>query len=253
MPVHDWTLVEDGIFHALHVAWLPLIQKSLNAGVLPEGYYALAEQHAGRAIADVITLHEAPELSPKFSPLPRPGGIAVAEAPPRVRRKQTLNGSVLTLQRSLAIRHVSGHELIALIEVLSPANKDRAKHIDEFAAKVESALDAGIHVLIIDLFPPGPHDLQGIHGAIHQMLEPSTEKYDLPADEPLTLASYVAGARIDVYLEHLGVGSSLPEMPLFLNSKHYVNVPLESTYQSAYEGMPAFWRAVLEGKKPTAV
>lgn len=249
MPVHDWTLVEDGIFHALHVAWLPLIQKALNAGVLPPGYYALAEQHAGRTIADVITLQESTEPSTKLLSPPDEGGIAVAEAPPRVRRKQTLNGSFLTLQRSLAIRHVSGHELIALIEVLSPANKDRVKHVEEFTAKVESALDAGIHVLLIDLFPPGPHDPQGIHGAMHQMLEPSSELYDLPADEPLTLASYVAGARIDVYLEHLGVGAALPEMPLFLSSKRYVNVPLESTYQSAYEGMPSFWRSVLESTK----
>jgi len=251
MPVHDWTLVEDGIFHAFHVAWLPLIQKALNAGVLPAGYYALAEQHAGRAIADVITLQESTEQSSRHISPQDEGGIAVAEAPPRVRRKETLNGSFLTLQRSLAIRHVSDHELIALIEVLSPANKDRVKHVEEFTAKVEAALDAGIHVLLIDLFPPTSHDPQGIHGAMHQMLEPASARYDLPADEPLTLASYVAGARIDVYLEHMAAGATLPEMPLFLSSKRYVNVPLESTYLSAYEGMPSYWRAVLEGKKNT--
>ena len=57
MPVHDWTRVEAGIFHAFHVAWVPEIQKALNDGLLPEGYYALAEQHAGRAIADILTLH----------------------------------------------------------------------------------------------------------------------------------------------------------------------------------------------------
>jgi hypothetical protein len=26
MPVHDWTRVEAGIFHAFHVAWIPEIQ-----------------------------------------------------------------------------------------------------------------------------------------------------------------------------------------------------------------------------------
>jgi hypothetical protein len=52
MPLHDWTRVDAGIFHAFHVAWLPEIQGILNDGLLPEGYYALAEQHAGRAIAD---------------------------------------------------------------------------------------------------------------------------------------------------------------------------------------------------------
>src|SRR5579872_4893945 len=27
MPVHDWTRVEAGIFHAFHVAWVPELQR----------------------------------------------------------------------------------------------------------------------------------------------------------------------------------------------------------------------------------
>ena len=52
MLVHDWTLVEAGIFHGFHVAWIPEISKALNNGVLPEGFYALPKQHMGRSIAD---------------------------------------------------------------------------------------------------------------------------------------------------------------------------------------------------------
>jgi hypothetical protein len=66
----------------------------------------------------------------------------------------------------------------------------------------------------------------------------------------LTLASYAAGRPIEVYLEHLAVGASLPDMPLFLDYERYINVPLEATYQAAYRGMPGFWRDVLEGQKP---
>ena len=45
-------------------------------------------------------------------------------------------------------------------------------------------------------------------------------------------------------------GGLLPEMPLSLNFERYVSLPLESTYAAAYQGMPAFWRDVLEGKRP---
>jgi hypothetical protein len=38
-------------------------------------------------------------------------------------------------------------------------------------------------------------------------------------------------------------------MPLFLNPDRHVDLPLESTYQAAYHGMPSFWRGVLEGKQ----
>lgn len=249
MPLHDWTRVEAGIFHDFHTAWITEIRNVLNAGLLPPGYYALSEQHAGRYVADVLTLHASPALrEPPLPPLPPDtGGTAVAEAPPKVRCKQTVEAVALGRRRSLAIRHVSGHRLIALIEIVSPANKDRAEHVEEFAAKVLTALERGVHLLVVDLFPPGPHDPHGMHSEIRQRLEQSDEPYELPADEPQTLVAYVAGPLVDVYLEHAAVGSALPEMPLFLRRERYVNVPLEPTYQAGYRGMPRFWREVLEG------
>jgi hypothetical protein len=248
MPVHDWTRVEAGIFHDLHAAWIIEIRKALNGGLLPQGYYSLAEQHTGHTIADVLTLHASPPPVEPWTLPPATGGNVVAEAPPRVRRKQTVEPEVLALRRSLAIRHVSGHRLVALLEIVSPANKDRARHVEDFAAKAVDALDTGVHLLVVDLFPPGTHDPHGMHGVIQQRLKQSDEPYDLPSDEPLTLASYAAGPRVDVYLEHLAVGTLLPEMPLFLRPDRYVNLPLESTYQAAYGGMPAFWRDVIEAK-----
>lgn len=248
MPVHDWTRVDAGIFHDFHVAWIPEIRKALNGGLLPDGFYALAEQHAGRSIPDVLTLH----ASTPVEPLPflhTEGGTAVAEAPPRVRHHESIEPTAKGLRRSLAIRHVSGHRLVALLEIVSPANKDRLQSVDEFADKAVSALDAGIHLVVLDLFPPGPSDPQGIHGAIRQRLAEFDEPFEVPAAAPLTLASYVAGPSVEVYSENLAVGEVLSEMPLFLNPQRYVQVPLEATYMAAYHGMPGFWRDVLEGKR----
>src|SRR5437660_9872197 len=103
MPIQDWTRVEAGIFHAFHVAWIPEIQKTLNGGLLPEGYYALAEQHAGRSIADLLTLHASPAHLEPLPLLPATGGTAMAEAPPRVRRRQTVEPAALARRRTLAI------------------------------------------------------------------------------------------------------------------------------------------------------
>lgn len=252
MPVHDWTRVEAGIFHDFHVGWIPEIRKNLNSGLLPEGYYALAEQHAGRSIADVLTLHSSEPPPEPMPPPPATGGTAVAEAPPKVRRKMTIAQEMLARRRSLAVRHISGHRLVALLEIVSPSNKDRTQSVEELAAKVASALRVGVHVMVVDLFPPGQYDPHGMHGAIQENLNRFEQAYDLPDDEPLTLASYVAGPQTDVYLEHVSVGSVLPQMPLFLRPDRYIDVPLETTYQEAYRGMPAFWRNVLEGRDGTS-
>jgi hypothetical protein len=168
----------------------------------------------------------------------------LAEAPPKVRRKLTGVGTYRQRRRTLAIRHVSGHRLIALLEIVSPANKDRPGSVEEFITKVIKALDLEIHVLVLDLLPPGRHDPRGMHGAVWNDFD--DEPYDLPAEEPLTLASYAAGPPVDAYVEHLKINAPLPDMPLFLHSDRYVVVPLETTYQAAYRGVPAFWRKVLE-------
>src|SRR5437588_1850008 len=209
MPIHDWTRVEPDIFHDFHNAWVMELRNGLNGGVLPAGYYALTEQHAGKYITDVLTLQAQPNGESPTLP-PDSGGLALAEAPPKVRRKLTSAGSLRRLRRTLAIRHISGHRLVALVEIVSPANKDRAEHVQEFVGKAVAALEQGIHLLLVDLFPPGRYDPAGIHGAVWEYFD--NQPYDLPPGEPFTLASYTGRSAPDLYLEHLAVGHELPEM-----------------------------------------
>jgi len=77
-----------------------------------------------------------------------------------------------------------------------------------------------------------------MHGIIRQRLELSDEPYDLPVDEPLTLASYAAGPRIEIYLEHVAVGAALPDMPMFLSPDRYINVPMEPPTRRRTTGCP---------------
>jgi hypothetical protein len=251
MPVHDWTRVDAGIFHGFHFGWLSHLNESLNGGLLPEGFYSLPEQHAGRTIPDILTLHAS---APSVAPMPflsTEGGTAVAEAPPRIRHHESLEPAGKGLRRTLAIRHVSGHRLVALFELVSPANKDRQQSVDFFVDKAVEALNASVNVSVVDLFPPSPFDPRGMAGAIRErLMEFDAAPCELPAAEPLTLASFVAGPAVEIYYDNLAPGAVLPEMPLFLNRERYVNLPLEATYQAADQGMPAFWRNVLEGKQP---
>ena len=87
--------VEAGIFHHFHTLWVGEISNALNGGLLPEGYYALTEQHAGRSIPDLLTLHASPGLVQPLPLVPETGGTAVADAPPRVRRQRTIEPAAL--------------------------------------------------------------------------------------------------------------------------------------------------------------
>ena len=38
MPVHDWTSVDAGIFHAFHQEWIIGLTHALNQGILPRNW-----------------------------------------------------------------------------------------------------------------------------------------------------------------------------------------------------------------------
>ncbi len=115
----------------------------------------------------------------------------MAEAPPRVGRRVASSEAahVRAARRTLVIRHASGHRVVALLEILSPANKDRPRSVTDVVDKALSALRQGIHLLVVDLFPPGPHELKGIHALIWENY--GDELDAPPRDQPVTLASYL--------------------------------------------------------------
>jgi hypothetical protein len=248
MPVHDWTRVSAGTFHDFHVAWIGELRKALNRGILPEGFYALAEQIAGDIGPDVLTLKtgEPNPTGKEGGPVP-PGATAVKESPPRVHTSAVADEIEMYAlkRRTLTIRYSGDDRIVAFVEVLSPGNKDRSRSLDRLIDKAFSALTAGVHLLLVDLHPPGRHDPQGIHGALWSEFD--AKPYRLPPDRPLTLAAYSAGSLPRAYVEPVSVGSRLPDMPLFIDDEWYVNVPLEATYNEAYSGVPGKWMRVLEG------
>src|SRR4051794_31706550 len=83
MPIHDWTRVAAGTWHNFHQGWAVTLRDTLNAGVLPDGYFAMTEQRIGGPIPDVLTLQLSPPPGPPSAE--PPGGSAVAMAPPKAR------------------------------------------------------------------------------------------------------------------------------------------------------------------------
>lgn len=242
MAIHDWTTVESGIFHHFHHAWIEELQRALNRGLLPPNYYALSEQIAGGVVPDVLTLQGPPDEGPAA---PRsPVGIAVADAPPKARFHASADADAYAQRaKSVVIRHRSGHDVVAMIEIVSPGNKNSRHGLNSFIRKSVEMLRAGVHLLVIDLFPPGPRDPHGIHRVIWDEVEDNS--FELPPDKPLTLASYVAGNLPEAYIEPVGRSDSLPEMPIFLTPAEYVLVPLATTYELAWQAVPAYWRKVI--------
>jgi hypothetical protein len=245
MPVHDWSLVDAGIFHDFHHAWTEEIKRSLNAGILPPQYYALTEQYAAGLGPDVLTLESAESEHAGPWPEAAEGETALLLSPPKVRLTAEADLEFYRRRQSVvAVRHVSGDRTLAVVEVVSRGNKSSRHALRAFLDKTTELLDRSIHLLILDLQPPTPRDPQGLHGVIWEEL--TGQAFVAPAGKPLTLVAYESSATVRAYVEPFAVGDDLPDMPLFLEPGAHVLVPLEATYRSAFAAVPRRWRTVLE-------
>jgi hypothetical protein len=130
-----------------------------------------------------------------------------------------------------------------MVEVVSPGNKANQYGVDTFVRKACELFDRDIHLLVLDLHRPGPRDSSGIHGAIWDYFQ--GQAYAFPLERPIKLAAYQCDLCVRAYVQQVAIGDALPAMPLFLQPRGHVLVPLEESYQSAFEAVPRVWRAVL--------
>jgi len=246
MPVHDWTRVEAGIFHHFHHCWIAEINRVLTAGLLPSGYYALAEQITSDMVPDVLALqHTVSTESNGSLHASKPGGaVMLAEAKPQVSYHVLADKNTYTGRaKVIKIRHSSNHKVVAVIEVVSPGNKAGQRMFNSFIQKAVNLIQQGINLLVLDLFPPSIRDPEGIHKAIWNEIEESD--YFMPEGKSGTLASYRASVLPEAFVEVMAIGDTLVDMPVFLNEDQYIPVPLEETYQKAWETVPEYWREVI--------
>jgi hypothetical protein len=126
MPIHDWTKVPAGLFHDFHQSWSIRIKDALNGGRLPKGVVALVEQCSGPLESDVLAIETRSWSKEKFS-----CGIATMERPVTRIVRRTTNEIYADRANRIVVKHHLGRT-IAVIELLSPGNKDSRVALRDF-------------------------------------------------------------------------------------------------------------------------
>jgi hypothetical protein len=241
MPMHDWTKATPGAYHFFHQRWISALADALNLGGLPPGYFAMSERRVAGWEPDVLALTRPLPDAPSTDPT----AVATLDPPPRTRfvveseaRNHARRADYLTVR-------VEEGEVVAVIEIVSPGNKDSREDVDGLVRKAIEFLDRGVHLVIVDPFPPGALDRDGLHKAIWDEIQENT--FTLPTDKPLTVVSYQASEKVIGYVEPIAVGDPQPSVPLYLNSTgRYVPCPLEPSYQATWAVYPPALKAAVE-------
>ncbi|MBY0524487.1 MAG: DUF4058 family protein [Gemmataceae bacterium] len=218
---------------SFHAAWATEMMAHLNRNVLPQGYLAESQIHVGsRVEVDVATLEQGSPRSLEGNG--DAGGVAVETwAPPTI---TAVMPAVFPDEIAVQVFEMSGGmTLVAAIELVSPANKDRPESRRAFAAKCAACLQQGIGLVIVDVVTERQANLHDELVSLMQL----EEALQFPTETRLYAAAYrparrePGGDQIDLWQLPLVLGQSLPTVPLALRRGPTLPLDLEATYTEA--------------------
>jgi hypothetical protein len=123
--------------------------------------------------------------------------------------------------------------LVAAIELVSPANKDRPESRRVFVNKCETLLRQGVSVVIVDVVTSKRHNL---YAELLKLINQSD-----PAFMPVPPAIYAAACRwvlrgrrhvLETWSYRLELGEVLPTLPLWLSENLAIPLELEGSYEA---------------------
>jgi hypothetical protein len=229
-PIRRW--------ESFHSHWAVSISADLNAR-LPKRFFAETQIHLGRQVeADVaeveLTGEEAEDETGGFDGGGGGGGTALLTetyAPPVV--TATVPGR---FPDDILVEIKDAHRdyrVVAVVELVSPSNKDRAEHRSDFVAKLTTYLSKGIGLIVADVVTSrsgNVHELWAdVTGATAAKLTPTPPLYAVAYRPRMAGESPV----VDVWARPLAVGQPLPELPLGLKGYGLIPLNLEATYTEA--------------------
>jgi hypothetical protein len=223
-------------WEGLHGGWPMMIVARLRQK-LPRRYFAEPRVHSGASaeIAVATFEDEGEGVLTGGEGNGDSGGVATAVwAPPQ----PTL--TVVTDLPTQDVYEVRVYDekrhcrLVAAVEIVSPANKDRPEHRQVFAAKCAGLLQQRVSVVIVDLVTTRTSNLYGELLDLIGHTDPGLH----PEPPPLYTASCRLTNRGDEWLletwaQSLGLGRPLPTVPLWLAGDLAVPLELEESYEQS--------------------
>ncbi|MFI5457242.1 MAG: DUF4058 family protein [Isosphaerales bacterium] len=202
----------------------------MNESLLPEGDFA--EEHAQlgtRVEIDVATFADLGPSGRRAGGTVTLPGVWAPPAPALVVPAAFPEGVEVVV-----FQDEEGSRLVAAMELVSPANKDRDGHRQSFAVKCASYLCQGVSLIVIDIVTSRQANL---HDEMMRVLGHG-KAFALPADTVLYAVAYRPIVRdqeeqIEVWPAPLEIGQPLPVLPLALDAEQCLPIDLETTYMAA--------------------
>ncbi len=200
---------------------------------LPGPFFAEPQVQLGSVEVDVATFEGGEDDRSMGGERDDGGGVAVAAwAPPRPTLTVVTGLGRLDKYEVRVYDEARGRRLVAAVEIVSPANKDRPERRRAFVVKCAALLQEGVCVAIVDIVTSRSANLYGEILDHLGLVDPSMSggPPDLYA-VACRFADAPKGGRLEVWAYPLAIGRDLPILPLWLAPDLVVPLELEASYE----------------------
>ena len=221
-------------WEGFHGGWPMVIVQHLRKK-LPAGYVAEPRVHSGSQVEIDVAAYEKDDRPSVSRTSEGNGGVATAvwaPARPSVAVETTLPDYDEYEVRICDAKR--GRHLVAAVEIVSPANKDRPEHRNLFVAKCAALLQKGVAVSIVDLVTVRHFNLYA-----ELLTFIGHNDSTLGAEPPHLYAASCRWTRkgnrtlLEAWSHILALGQPLPTLPLWLTEDLVVPLDLEQSYEQA--------------------
>jgi hypothetical protein len=221
MPLHNWSKLPE--WEGVNQLWISELYYDIS-GKLPAGYRAGLGTVPALTIGSPSTKPDVSVHESQHGPIAdvRPATTTPFDFEPEI--------DVLTLDPSVVVDIYREHELVAVLELISPRNKDRASARNATRDRIVGYLMLGVHVAYVDVHP-NPSDFS-LADSVAQNL--GIQQAALPSPHAMAYRvgppSDKLGRSLALCRAQLAIGQALPAIALPLCREITIPVDLESTY-----------------------
>jgi Protein of unknown function (DUF4058) len=212
----------------------PAIMVQRLVPLLPPEYTAEPRAHLGSYFEiDVCDYEDDEPKKPWGSSHEGPGGVATATwAPPEPTLTVDVDLAEQYEYEVLVYDQSRGRQLVAAVEIVSPANKDRPENRRAFVTKCAALLQQGVSVSLVDLVTTRNFNLYCDLLALLDRMDPAFIS-NPPATYAVTCQCRKMGhsPKLAIWAYPLAVGKPLPSLPIWLSDNLNVSLELEASYE----------------------
>lgn len=211
--VHDWKILDPGMFHSFQMGWVCYLSEQLNKLDSHEFYATLQRRYDKEQ-----TLSEKHDEAVFYS----------------------------RIQNRIIFKSIREKRDIGIFQILSTGFKHSKEEMDIFGREVQKYLKRGINFGLVDIFV---RDNEPSGGLLKTLFKELSIKNEIEVQKQCMTVMFTREDFIEASIQQFDRSEVIPDLQFLLNNRRVISINLQEAYNLAIPGFPKHFMKILNSEK----